>query len=172
MKAKPYIFLLVLVAILIFILGTRYGQNVEKTNKTINYLISLPPTKPPPKIKPLDYLTYKSTTCGISFIYPNNLIYKERTNAVYFEDKETQKYKIKIDCPPLDIFIDYNTPVATAEITIKKKKIIASIYQDEGKKQEDYLFYLNDFVKNKQLICQVEKSLFPLFEKTLEFISP
>jgi len=171
MKAKPYVFLLVLVALLIFILGVRYGQKVEKTNKTINYLISLPPTQPPLKTKPLDYLTYRSTACGISFLYPSSLVVKEQTTTnILFTDKDKKNQMILVECPALNTIIDFDKPEASAEVAFKKQKIITDIYKRDGR--EYYLLALNDFVKNKQLICEIEKSLFPLFEKTLEFISP
>jgi len=169
MKIKPYIFLSILFVILLFIIGVRYGQKVEQTNKTINYYLSLPPTKPPVKTIPISYVTYKSTGCGISFLYPNDLIIKEKPDAVYFTDKNKADM-LKIDCLPLNIQVNFNAPNTTAEATFKKKNIAVKIYKKNN--QETYLFYLNDFIKNKQIICQVDKSLFPLFEKTLEFISP
>jgi len=171
MKKGPYIFLTALFVILLFIIGVRYGQKVEQVNKTINYYLSLPPTQPPEKINPLNYETYTLTTCGISFLYPNNLTFTERPNAVYFTDKNN-KDMLKIDCLPLNILVDYSAPVATTEVMFKKKKVSADIYKNIKDNNEYYLLYLDNFVKNKQVICYIEKSLFPLFEKTVEFISP
>jgi len=54
-KTKSYVFLYVMILILIFILGVRYGQRVEKNNKVIDYLLSITPsllpTPTPPEIK-------------------------------------------------------------------------------------------------------------------------
>ncbi|MEK7097092.1 MAG: hypothetical protein AAB705_04020 [Patescibacteria group bacterium] len=43
MKLKPYLFLFFLIVILIFILGVRYGQRVEKNNKVVDYILSITP---------------------------------------------------------------------------------------------------------------------------------
>jgi len=43
MKTKPYLFLFFLVIILVFILGIRYGQRIEKNNKVVDYLLSITP---------------------------------------------------------------------------------------------------------------------------------
>ena len=77
MKTKPYLFLFSLVVILAFILGVRYGQKVEKNNKTIDYLLKLPtPTAPVTPIPP-KYIDYKSKKWGLKFTYPANLEIKE-----------------------------------------------------------------------------------------------
>jgi hypothetical protein len=44
MKNKPHLLLIFLAVILAFILGVRYGQGVEKNNKTVDYLLSITPT--------------------------------------------------------------------------------------------------------------------------------
>lgn len=43
MKTKPYLFLFFLIVILVFILGVRYGQRVEKNNKIVDYLLLITP---------------------------------------------------------------------------------------------------------------------------------
>ena len=43
MKIKPYLFLFFLVVILVFILGVRYGQRVEKNNKVVDYILKITP---------------------------------------------------------------------------------------------------------------------------------
>lgn len=42
-KTKPYLFLFFLAIILVFILGVRYGQRVEKNNKVVDYILSITP---------------------------------------------------------------------------------------------------------------------------------
>lgn len=55
MKIKPYLFLFFLIVILVFILGVRYGQRVEKNNKVVDYVLSITPyptyTPSPTEIK-------------------------------------------------------------------------------------------------------------------------
>lgn len=43
MKKASYVFIFFLVLILIFILGVRYGQKVEKNNKVVDYILSITP---------------------------------------------------------------------------------------------------------------------------------
>ncbi len=43
MKKTSYIFLFFLLIVLIFILGVRYGQKVEKNNKVVDYILSITP---------------------------------------------------------------------------------------------------------------------------------
>lgn len=89
MKSKPIILLIVLIIILAFILGFRSGQKVESTNKVVNYILSITPTKVPPTPTPVSYRTYKSKKWGLKFTYPANLEVKEssKTPEILFEIK-------------------------------------------------------------------------------------
>lgn len=86
MQFKSYLLLFFLILILIFILGVRYGQNIEKTNKVINYVLSITPTKVPIPT-PLKYATSEGKIWRIKFTYPSFLKIKEdpSRSAVIFE---------------------------------------------------------------------------------------
>lgn len=149
MKAKPYIFLLVLVALLIFILGVRYGQNVEKTNKNINYLISLPPTQPPLPTTILDTKTYLHNGCSVSFLHPawwENT--KETTQSAVFSFENKSVMTIQCDkitfssMPKTDLFTTFQKKDPKTGLTVTI------------------------------VIDKTQKSWLQLIEKTLEFISP
>ena len=43
MKTKSYALLFAMILILIFILGVRYGQKVEKNDKAVDYILSITP---------------------------------------------------------------------------------------------------------------------------------
>jgi hypothetical protein len=93
MKTKSYVFLFILLLILFFILGVRYGQRVEKNNKVVDYILKLPSPTPPipsPTPTPLTYQEYKSKKYGLKFTYPSNLEVKESTKSpeVLFEIKK------------------------------------------------------------------------------------
>ncbi len=63
MKSKSYLLLFFLALILVFILGVRYGQKVEKTNKIIDYVLSITPRITPTvpiSPTPLQYATPSS----------------------------------------------------------------------------------------------------------------
>ncbi len=97
MKSKSYLLLFFLALILVFILGVRYGQKVERTNKVINYVLSITPTTPisftPNEAvgevgpTPLTYATSESKIWKIKFTYPSYLKVKEDASrsAVLFE---------------------------------------------------------------------------------------
>ena len=90
MKSKSVILLTVLIVILAFIIGFRYGQKVEKTNKIVNFILSITPTNIPPSPTPISYKEYKSKKWGLKFTYPTNLEVKEssKTPEVLFELKK------------------------------------------------------------------------------------
>lgn len=88
MKSKSYLFLFLLSLLLVFILGVRYGQRVEQTNKAINYLLSITPTTSiSPTPTPVSYATSEGKIWRIKFTYPSNLKMKEdpTKSAVLFE---------------------------------------------------------------------------------------
>lgn len=87
MKPKTYVFVFLLLIILFFILGVRYGQYVEKQNKIIDFLLSITPTKPPTPTPTIAYKEYKSRRWGLKFIYPENWKIKESTKTaeIYFK---------------------------------------------------------------------------------------
>jgi hypothetical protein len=92
MKTKSYIFLFVLLIVLFFILGVRYGQKVEKNNKVIDYLLRLPSPTAPISPTPPSYTEYKSRKWGLKFTFPSNLEIKEATESpeILFDIKKSE----------------------------------------------------------------------------------
>jgi len=90
MKLKSYFFLIFLFIILVFILGVRHGQRVEKNNKVVDYLLKITPTLPAPSPTPIKYVNYKSKKWGLKFTYPAGLEIKEDATApaILFEMKK------------------------------------------------------------------------------------
>ena len=90
MKFQSYFFLIFLFIILVFILGVRYGQRVEKNNKVVDYLLRLPSPTIPISPTPIKYKDYKSKKWGIKFTYPAGLEIKEDATApaILFEMKK------------------------------------------------------------------------------------
>lgn len=81
MKKTSYVFIFFLILILIFIIGVRYGQKVEKNNKVVDYILSITPTPKPPTPTPVKYTEFKSKKWGLKYTYPSNLEIKESTNT-------------------------------------------------------------------------------------------
>jgi len=81
MKKAPYYFLLFLVLTIVYIVGFRMGQKTEKTNKVIDFVLSITPTPPLITETPLKYKNHKSKRLGITLVYPSNLKLTESTNS-------------------------------------------------------------------------------------------
>lgn len=164
-KPLPYLFLFFLVVILVFIIGIRYGQRVEKTNKTINYILSLTPTKSTTSPTMVQYKKYVNSTCGIEFIYPSNLAKKESTVSALFT--QAGQAELEIDCftqsQLLEILKDED--IATAEIEFQSKKIESKVTNNN----QVYVFSVIHPKTKKRLNIAIKKYLYPLFERTVEF---
>jgi hypothetical protein len=163
-KPGPYVLVFILIIIIIFILGIRYGQKVEKTNKIIDFVASIPPTKPVPTNIPLEFKNYKNEDCGIRFLYPANLTIKNDSSisARFISNNEEL---IKIDCQKPSNKIESTKKdenLATTEVEFKKKKIIVNELNSY------YSFKLLNQKKNIEVDITVEKGLFPLFESSYE----
>lgn len=138
MRRGPIIFVLVLVLLLVFIGGVRYGQRVEKVNKTVSYLISLtPPTQPPtPLPTPLSvkYKIFSHKPCSVSFLYPSYMkITKESSQAAALvQDESTQ---LVFSCarvqPKFPAFDDEKTAtIAAMTNTVTGRKIFFKLNKD------------------------------------------
>lgn len=165
-KLGPYLLIIGLIIILVFIVGVRYGQKVEKTNKIINYLISLPPTKPAPTSIPLQFSTYSHSGCGIQFLIPLNLVTKDEstTSSLLIDQNTTINFSCKKDDPLATLIEDKK--VATAEITLQNKKIMAKTQNN------NLIFSLVNPKTYQTIYIVISKSLFPLFSTSLQYLSP
>lgn len=160
-KIGPYILLGLLSLTLIFILGVRYGQKVEKTNKLIEYVINFP--TPQPTTIPLDFNTFTHRECGIKFLYPLTLEIQTNSSesAVLVENKN---HMIQISCIKIPAKPAERKNIATEEVQLKNKKIIAETTNGQ------LSFNLINSLNGKTLSITIAKNLYPLFERSFEFI--
>lgn len=160
-KIIPFAFLGLLLFIVIFIVGMKYGRKVAEVDKTIKYLISITPTKAitPSPLPSISYESYVNKECGVEFIYPSNLsLNKESSTGGQFKSSTDI---IAYSC-------DYGTPIiktitktATATVMIQDKEITAS------KSGDIYIFGIAN--KKRQTIQFIVSSrLKALIEKTLK----
>lgn len=167
-KSTPYIFLIILAVILTFILGVRYGKNVEQTNKTISYLLTLTPAQKQPlpmATESIRFITYTNKQCGVQFLYPSYLDKKESSDSAIFT--KSGLTVVKIDCDKA-IGIKEEPKLATQEVQFKNKKIIAQDQKTDGNELLSFTIY--NTIKGKNISVTVEKNLYPLFENTLQFL--
>lgn len=167
-KPGPYIFIVALVIVLIFVIGVRYGQQVEKVNKETSFLLTkYPEPSPTPTSSPTKYKTIVLKSCGISFLIPDTLtIERETSSSSTITD--AKKEALALDCDSassLQTMLD-DKKIASASITFKNKT-----YSVKEKKGDNnvYIFKLVAFAK-QPLNILVSKTLLPLFDKTLEII--
>jgi len=162
MKKASYLFLIFLGFILFFIVGTRWGQRVEKTNKVIDYILNIPTATPVP-IKPLDFATYQNKLCGVRFIYPMLYTpYDESSTSAKF--KEGEMLVFRFDCREngdLEKILKENDQNPT-NFLFQKKRYPAKIV---GK---TYIFMIKN-QKETPVYFGVNQSFLPLLEKSLEF---
>lgn len=166
-KKGPYILLLILAIFLVFVLGVRYGQRVERTNKIINYLISLPPSpSAAPTQSPLEFKTFASKLCGIKFLYPSNLNVKDSSSSGAFLTNNTSEeidFTCIYDPKGIPSILD-DSSIASASLTLKNQKILAKAISSDR-----YSFKFTNNLNLKTIYVTISKSLYPLFEKSLEF---
>lgn len=159
----PYLFLSILTLILFFIIGIRYGQHVEKTNKITSYLISIAPSgTTAPTQPPLAFKTYKQSSCGVQFLLPESYkVEKESTDGAMIQ--ENNIIKISFECTK-QLTLSQPTP-GTTTLSFQKKTIAVSETNDK------YIFTLRNPYNNFPVTFSVEKALYPLLEKSLEFVA-
>lgn len=162
-KTLPYIFLAFLFAVLLFILGVRYGQRVEQMNKTIQYLVKMPPSPTvQPTGLPVAFSDYSHEGCSLSFLVPNTLekVRESSTSALFSDSKKELKIAISCEKTP---FIQ-----SKSERIINLNKTIRSFETETGD-THSYRFYHT--ITGKVITLTVSKQYLPLVRKSLELIS-
>ena len=147
MKSKaPLLLLFALTLALIFIVGVRYGQHVEKTNKQNAYIVSLTPQpQPTAETIRLTFKTFKHKPCSIQFTYPDSLTKKtESTTSARFVQNEV--LKLGMSCDKVNPFIELTKEDKTATSVAKFNTLTG-----------------------KQIYFFVSKDLLPLIESSLKF---
>jgi len=135
MQKTPLILLLSLTAVLIFIVGIRYGQHVESTNKqnayNFNQATKVAPTA---QIKQVKYITYSHKQCKVEFVIPDSLKkMKESTVSAAFEGLSGENLSFSCD----------KTASGTAELNpYTGRTIYFSVTKDLQKLLDSTLIFL------------------------------
>ena len=166
-KVRPYILVASLILILIFILGVRYGQTVEKADKKTRFLISIPPTKAVPSEKPLNFKTFTSPGCALTFLYPSTLSVEKETSVSAKLTKD-RKTVLEFSCQkisPTEI-LKGKDKLATPSLTFQNKKIAEQVSTKD--RSTIHSFTIKNPVTNRDISFKVEENLLPLLERTLK----
>jgi hypothetical protein len=169
-RKTPYIFIALLIAIIIFIVGTRYGQKVEKTNKTINYLLSITPTKiiTPSAAPTISYNLYTHEGCNISFLKPSYLAIKKETSTSAFlisDKKEKIEFNCSIDKKDL---LKVDQKIATNSVDLNNKKY-AGVKTSQEKNTITNIVILSPD-KKETVNVSSNNNLFSIIEQTFNFL--
>lgn len=169
-KLMPYIFIVSLLLILAFLGGTKYGKDLERTNKVIDLFTKITPPVTSEPTKPVErgFKLYENATCGISFAYPSYLsIEEESSSSASFisADNET----VDISCEP-----DYTLPeaflqeekIATTSLELNDEPVLASV--SAVKEDEKYSFSLRNAKKRLDIDILISSSLYPLFAQSVK----
>jgi len=161
-KAFPYLFLALLVAILLFIVGVRYGQHVEKINKTISYFISIAPSPSlSPTNAPLAFVNYSHTGCGVSFLIPNELEKTNESSVSALFSTHTKQLAVALSC---------EKKLFTQEK--QERAIIVNTFRTFETTTKDTMSYrIYNPKKNVVLIITAAKNYIPLIQKSFSLIN-
>lgn len=163
MKTKSYLFLFFLLSVLLFIVGVRYGQRVEKTNKNIENVLKIP-TSTPKNVAPLIFLTLENKNCGIKLLYPDSF-QKTDVSSSSGALKEDGENVFQFNCDqknPIKTLFEDKT-IATTTSQLQNKLISVKI------KDNNVILYVKNPKNLKNIYMEVKNSFFPLLNKSLEF---
>jgi hypothetical protein len=165
-KKGPFVLLGVLFVLLVFIVGVKYGKQVEKADKTISFVLSITPTRPPEPTKPIGYSTFLNKGCGVQFLYPDTLKVEKNASAEA-SLVEGKAEAVQISCakenPIQAMLLSPDTKLATQEAklktqTIKTRTQTGTVY-----------FQIKNPQNGKQVYVAIDSHFYPLFESTLQF---
>lgn len=117
-KKGPYILIILLVIILIFILGVQYGKRVKIADTAIAILLSVTPSaSPKPSKSPITkYSSYSHNGCKVGFLYPSYLkLENESTQEAKFSSTDKSQF-IKVLCNRSEV--DQSESTKSASILI------------------------------------------------------
>ena len=163
-KKGPFILISLLVIAMIFILGMQYGKQVEKTDKVIEYILSITPsqTPMPTDADPIIYKTYLQKDCAVSFVYPSNLLITKEASEESILQSKNKKEVIKLICSE-------NAPdsptISSREAKLDREPAVA--YEDN---KEHRIEYRVRSPKGSIIVITVSDQLAPLFENSFSFI--
>lgn len=176
-KNLPYILLVLLMFIAFFFVGMRYGQKVERVNKTITYILTNTPPTPTalPKIEltetpvaPLTFKTYDHAGCGVSFVYPSlfTKLNESSDEASFGEDGET----VSLTCEKRTI----GTPTPTLGEQVVLPFQDKQVFSQKLSKNESmfYRFQVIQPRSGSNVTFTIKTDIYPLIERSIRFFQP
>lgn len=170
-RKTPYIFLFVLILIIAFIGGLRYGQSVERTNKVVDFILSITPSPTPSLVKPspVSFRQYTMKGCNISFLYPTSLtLGKSTSDSGQLMDANDPA--ILFSCAPgATTFSELTGKQASPSAISYKDHNVAATHYNLGSYGMRVFNIPNTINPTKKLLFAVSDSLLPLIVNTIQF---
>ena len=167
----PYIFLLFLVLILVFVGGLRYGQSVEKTNKVVDFILSITPspTVSPVRPSPVSFRQYNMKGCNISFLYPTSLTVG-RSTSDSGQLMDANDPAILFSCAPgATTFSELNGKQTSPSAISYKDHNVTATHYNVGSSGMRVFSLPNTINPTKKLLFAVSDNLLPLIVNTIQF---
>ena len=167
-KKGSFILILLLLIVLVFIVGVRYGQRVEMANKAVSLNLSLTPNGPTTTKAPLRFTTYINKACGFELLHPSTVnVIKQSTDEAKLSTEGN--LAVAVSCGKAPSFASFfeDKSVATQEVKFKNQ-----IYQAKSRKtnEQKYIsFTIRNPFSGTPVHLVVEEKLFPLIESSLIF---
>jgi hypothetical protein len=171
-QTAPYILLGILFFILVFIVGVRYGQRVEKTNKKISAILSLTPKSPKPTMSEIKYKTYQNKDCAIEFLYPSVFKKEKQTtsSASFISDFISKnRQELSFSCAKEDPYVSTikNAKIATNEAEFQQKNLS---FQEFSKDKQNFVYFkITNPINQKFIYFLIDKESLPLLDSSLKF---
>lgn len=165
---RAFVFIFLLLAVLTFLVGFRYGRFVERTDNT--YISQITPTTlptytPAPTLKTPEFKTYRSTACKLSFLYPDSLEEKAASSQeAHLSEKNNNIY---ISCDRQVVFAKRE---ALAELeSIKTATASGQKVSLYNKNRDTTVFTISNPLLGRSVFIEVTKNLQELVLQTLRF---
>lgn len=160
----PYIVLLIVLIVIVFLLGVKHGKGVELINQKIQCLSMIKPTPIPPTptiVPTINYQTYKNDQCKAYFIYPSNLeLEEESSKSAKLNQKQAEI--ISLSCEKNNSIKDEYENITDKEATTSAKLLKATGKMLNQDKEVFYIYETNNF------FIKIKKEYYPLINKSLE----
>lgn len=168
-KMGPYFLLGSLFVLLVFILGVKYGKKVEITNKKINFLLSITPSKAPIPTQPISFKTFKNDGCGVQFLYPESFkVLKNSSVEASLEENDSEI--LRINCEKTGELQTKLSSSTQPKEDIKFKNLTPKAVVDPKDSQKRLFFQIRNGLSGKQIYIMISRNFFPLFESTLQYL--
>lgn len=164
MKKGPILLLLILLFVSIFMLGTKYGQQLKITQLAQTVVSpTLSPTPQATKQESITFSEYTHKGCGISFLIPTQF---KTTDSSLSALLKYNNQNISIECPkkPINELEKIDKTTATSSVLLHNKNL-------QGFKEGNNIrFIVTHTYRKTPVIFNVDNNMLPIIQSSLKFL--